>query len=92
MILSVASSTTSLNFTYLRASLGKSFPLLLLSPSPELTKSFNPTELRVFSVNADRIAVNISLLINLRSREKKCRLSLQKRDVLRAAAAATAAH
>ena len=91
MILSVASSTTSLNFTYLRVSTFP--PLLLFTSSPfELTKSFNPTELRVFSVNADRIAVNISLLINLRSREKKCRLSLQKRDVLRAAAAATAAH
>jgi hypothetical protein len=79
MILSVASSTTSLNFTYLRASLGKSFPLLLLLSSPELTKSFNPTELRVFSVNADRIAVNISLLINLRSREKSGDFASEKR-------------
>jgi hypothetical protein len=70
MILSVASSTTSLNFTYLRSEVGKSFPLLLLLSSPE-TKSFNPTELRVLSVNADRIAVNISLLLNLRSQGKK---------------------
>jgi len=64
MILSVVSSTTSLNFTYLRISeVGKSFPLFLSSSPLELTKSFNPTELRVFSVNADRIAVNMSFAL-----------------------------